>query len=187
MSEGTNPVDGGPDAESIKAWQESISRKAKELGWKETLFSEWHWDLKNTEKTAQDLICDGITPEQFENYRDSIVWELEPGPGDTVLNIGCGLGRVEKFLAPVVKAAHAVDFSSAMVERGRERLRHLANVHFHVNDGTSLSMIASATIDLAFSELVFQHIPAEIAAAYVAEAIMESEVPSLTWKWTLAR
>ena len=42
--------------------------------------------------------------------------------GETVLNIGCGVGRVERYLAPRVGELWAVDVSGEMIRRARERL-----------------------------------------------------------------
>jgi SAM-dependent methyltransferase len=44
-------------------------------------------------------------------------------PADTILELGCGTGRVTVALAPRVALLHGVDLSPAMVERCRTRLR----------------------------------------------------------------
>ena len=47
---------------------------------------------------------------------------------DRVLDIGCGIGRIEKYLAPRVGEMCAVDVSGRMIARARERLAGLPNV-----------------------------------------------------------
>lgn len=42
-----------------------------------------------------------------------------------VLEIGCGIGRMTRWLAEMFGEIHAVDVSGEMVQQGQERLRHL--------------------------------------------------------------
>src|SRR5262245_36476007 len=44
-------------------------------------------------------------------------------PGATVLELGCGTGRVSAPLARTVRFLHGVDLSPAMISRCRARLR----------------------------------------------------------------
>ena len=136
--------------------------------WKEKVTAFWHWDLKNDTKDVYDRICDGFTKERFENSRESIVYSLCPQESDICLNIGCGIGRVEKYLHPKVKEIHSVDFSPQMIELAENRIKS-PNVEFYLNDGESLRMFDNDFFDIAFAELLFQHIPPEIVKKYVAE------------------
>ncbi len=56
-------------------------------------------------KNAHDAILTGATPERFEETgrRDADLLARHLRSGDVVLNIGCGVGRVEKYLAPQVR------------------------------------------------------------------------------------
>jgi hypothetical protein len=46
-------------------------------------------------------------------------------PDAAVLDVGCGIGRLERFLAPQVGAITAIDVSAAMIEEARRRCRDL--------------------------------------------------------------
>jgi len=125
------------------------------------------------EKDAVDAIFTGATPEVFESSGESDAARLRPlvGPGARVLNIGCGIGRVERYLAPSVGELWGVDISGEMIARARKRLAGLPNVHLReVAVGEFLSSFESGTFDLVFSFLVLQHMEREDAFRYLEEA-----------------
>lgn len=84
--------------------------------------------------------------------------EIEPAPDETVLDIGCGVGRLLKALTPRVRATVGIDVSSEMVARARQNLAGLP-VTLHHGDGTSLQPVPDASVDGVVSLVVFQHIP----------------------------
>ena len=89
----------------------------------------------------------------------------------TMLEIGCGLGRMTRYLAGVFGEVHGVDVSGEMIRRARERLRSAANVRLYENNGRDLSMFPDAMFDFAFSFIVFQHIPSkDVVLSYIREA-----------------
>lgn len=91
-------------------------------------------------------------------------------PTAAALEIGCGVGRLLRPLAPRVRRAIGVDISAAMVEQGRRRLADLPNVEFQVTTGR-FDAIADASLDLVYSFAVFQHVPSKrTVATYIAEA-----------------
>lgn len=141
---------------------------AKKKGWKQTVLDYYRWELDD-DRSVYNKICGGLTEEEFNAHGTSIVWHINPKNTDTCLNMGCGIGRVEKFLHSKVKEIHSVDISKAMIDLAKERGKDFPNVHFYVNDGQSLQMFDDNFFDIAFAELVFQHIPADVVKAYVAE------------------
>ncbi len=88
----------------------------------------------------------------------------------TVLDIGCGIGRMDRHIAPRVKKLIGIDVSGEMVRRARERLRGLGNVEFVEGDGRSLAPLASASVDVVFSHICFQHMPKSVMREYCREA-----------------
>ncbi len=81
----------------------------------------------------------------------------------SMLEIGCGAGRMTGPLADVFGEVHAVDVSGEMLRIARERLVAKPNVHLHQIDGRTLTPLGDRRFDLVFSTIVFQHIP-ELAA-----------------------
>lgn len=76
-----------------------------------------------------------------------------------LLEIGCGIGRMTKYLAEAFGEVHATDVSSEMIRQARQRLANVANVHLHETNGLDLAALPSDYFDLVFSFIVFQHIP----------------------------
>lgn len=76
----------------------------------------------------------------------------------SMLEIGCGNGRMTEFLAGLFKRVYAVDISPRMIELGKLRLSHLKNIDFFVGDGFHY-VISDNIVDLVFSYITFQHFP----------------------------
>ena len=88
-----------------------------------------------------------------------------------VLNIGCGIGRVEKHLAPHVVELWGVDISGEMISQAKHRLAQFPNVHLRELDlGEFLSGFGTGSFDLVFSLLVLQHMDREDAFLYLQDA-----------------
>ncbi len=107
------------------------------------------------EEVLTDMIniCQGKDPKQM-----------------TVLEIGCGVGRVTRALAEVFGTVHGVDVSGEMVRQATEANRAIENAHFWQNNGTDLQVLGNMEVDFAFSSIVFQHIPSrEVIQKYVCE------------------
>lgn len=91
-------------------------------------------------------------------------------PGDEIVEIGCGVGRVTRALAERGGSVRAIDVSPAMLERARGLNPDLANVRWLLGDGRSLVEVESASADACFSYVVFQHLPdPEMTLGYVRE------------------
>jgi SAM-dependent methyltransferase len=122
---------------------------------------------------ARDAILTGATAESFERTGESdasILRRYLRGQ-DVVLNIGCGVGRVERYLAPHVAELWAIDVSGEMIRRARARLEGLANVRLReVGNDEFLRAFDSDRFDLVFSFLVLQHLEKEDALLYMREA-----------------
>jgi SAM-dependent methyltransferase len=96
--------------------------------------------------------------------------DAELRPGDVVLDIGCGVGRLTRVIAETAAHVHAIDVSAEMLQQARELNAHLTNVTWHHGDGTTLHPVADASVDAVVSHVVFQHIPdPAITLGYVRE------------------
>ena len=88
----------------------------------------------------------------------------------TVLEIGCGAGRVTRALAQVFGRVYGVDISGEMVRQARMALADLPHVSILQNNGIDLDVLGNTRFDFAFSSIVFQHVPSrEVIESYVRE------------------
>lgn len=87
-----------------------------------------------------------------------------------VLEIGCGLARVGRELAPHVGEWHGADISSGMLARARERLGGLTNVQLHELSDVSLARFANSSFDFVYATTVLMHLDKEDLYQYVLEA-----------------
>lgn len=74
-------------------------------------------------------------------------------PDWTVADLGCGLGNVAQYLAPVVKKVIAVDREPAMLDAAKKRLASFNNIDFHQGEITDIP-IKDQQVDAAIVFLV---------------------------------
>ena len=91
-------------------------------------------------------------------------------PAQDVVDLGCGIGRMDRHVAPRVGSLVGVDVSGEMVRRATERLRGLANVRFVEVDGWSFRPLEDGCAGLVFSHIVLQHTPRPVTLAYLRDA-----------------
>ena len=96
---------------------------------------------------------------------------LLPSGGGSVLEIGCGIGRILQHLAPHCTELHGIDISAEMIEQARRRLGYLPNIHVHVGNGYDLAPLDDESMDAVFSHVVFQHMPRTTAYNYFVETM----------------
>jgi len=94
---------------------------------------------------------------------------LAVGPDDDVLELGCGIGRIGRELAPRCRSWTGVDISENMIGFASQRLSDLPNVTFHQLHRTSLDMLEDNSIDKAYSIAVFCHMDKEDLYLYLQE------------------
>jgi SAM-dependent methyltransferase len=142
--------------------------------------SERYWDEKARENALfyVDNEIDYSDPDTDAFWRrgDEVVDRMlelggiELDPGETVLDIGCGVGRLTRALAGRVRHVYGLDVSREMLELARKHNPDLANAEWLHGDGAGLGVVGDASVDGCFSHVVFQHIPdPEITLNYVRE------------------
>ncbi len=136
------------------------------------------WDARARQDALFAIACDAGKDEavfQATGRRDAAML-LEGLDGllptrESVLEIGCGIGRVLEPLATEFRHVYGVDVSGEMVRQGRKRLIHLPQAHFVEVDGTGCLPFAGATFDCCFSLITFHHIPYKsVVGRYIGEA-----------------
>jgi len=123
------------------------------------------------ESEAMNQILNVSDPETFEAAGRYDAERLSPfiKPADTVLDLGCGIGRVTRYVAPLCREIWAVDVSETMLRFARERLAELPNVRFLVGRGISLPELETGSIDFVYSLLTLQHVEREHAFKLLRE------------------
>jgi len=144
-----------------KDWDELAAFNAEwaVLSEPETRFG--HWDTERFFATGD---------EQIEKTM-RVATELGlPKARRSVLDFGCGVGRLSRALGREFERYVGVDISSGMIARARELSGGEGNRSFVVNEAPDLSRFESGQFDMVVSFLVLQHISdRDQIRAYLAE------------------
>lgn len=149
------------------------------MDWKKVMVQ--FWDERARDNAAHFIATDVISYNQhdidafFASGEEQVrrcLTEIEytPGKDTTMLEIGCGIGRMTRAFASRFGTVYGIDISPEMINRGRRYLADCPNVYLSVSSGTNLSQFADSSIDFCFSYIVFQHIPdPAITLGYIYE------------------
>jgi SAM-dependent methyltransferase len=124
-----------------------------------------------TDWSDEEFFASGEQTVAEEILTDSLnIFQGKDPKAVSVIEIGCGAGRVTRALANLFGEVHAVDVSGEMVSRARAALAGHPHAHVYQNNGYDLSVVPLGKFDFAFSHIVFQHIPSyEVIENYVRE------------------
>ena len=113
----------------------------------------------------------------LETYRESgettandIAREVNLQPSDRVLEIGCGTGRVGRWLAERCATWTGTDVSRRMIDYAKEAVAGCRNVSFVLLNGYDLSGVDDESQHVIYSSAVFCHLDEWDRYRYVKEA-----------------
>jgi ubiquinone/menaquinone biosynthesis C-methylase UbiE len=89
---------------------------------------------------------------------------------DVVLEIGCGIGRVGKLVAPLCQKWIGCDVASNMLSLAAERLRDLPSVELKEISGYDLKGVGDDSVDVVYCTVVFMHLEPWDRYNYILEA-----------------
>jgi SAM-dependent methyltransferase len=109
--------------------------------------------------------------EDYDRLVGSVLNKFNFAPdGKTMIEVGCGAGRMTRSFARRFGQVVAVDISSEMQERAKQFLAEFRNIQWVLADGATLNGVDSASSDFVFSYLVLQHLPSpDLAHALLRE------------------
>lgn len=97
-------------------------------------------------------------------------FNLPNGQSDSLLEIGCGIGRMTQSFSSMYSRVFAVDISSVMLAKAKNALAGCPNVELRKVSGDGKLPFKEASFSAVFSYIVLQHIPSqEVQQKYIAE------------------
>lgn len=134
------------------------------------------WDGQAGTEDAAKVAVAGYTDEaEFARQADATLGLLDETvgvrPTDVILEIGCGVGRVGRVLAPRCREWVGADVSEKMLGFARRRLADLPNVRTVAVSGYDLAPVPDASIDVVYCTVVFMHLDEWERYCYVREAV----------------
>ncbi|MGE0606570.1 MAG: class I SAM-dependent methyltransferase [Pirellulales bacterium] len=122
------------------------------------------WSMPTFEQARDERVTVPPSPELYtDEYQDQILREvlgdIKLAPGQTILDYGCGVGRMTRALLRRGVIVVAADVSPAMLDYCRQYCVGLDGLRTVQTDGWGCPEIDDASIDGAVSFYCFQHMP----------------------------
>ena len=120
-------------------------------------------------------MSDGIENDQVmwdSGLRDFnlILGNYNVGENDTVVEIGCGVGRLINAAAQKFKHVIGVDVSDAAIKKAKELLAANKDINLFVGSGVDLNPLETKSIDLVYSFAAITSVPTDVIAHYIVES-----------------
>ncbi|MCP4539246.1 MAG: class I SAM-dependent methyltransferase [Chloroflexi bacterium] len=166
----------------------TVSKFFREGWWRRPLFAYRLWRAENyrwknmkdvweyvgkDRNVAYMMMSSSKNEEQVQNTGQRIAQALKQGldiePNHQVLEIGCGVARIGRELAPHCGDWWGCDISSSIIRVARQRTAHLKNVHFQTLNDSSLQEFDNNTFDRTYCHAVFMHLPQIDVFSYIRE------------------
>ncbi|MFL6567586.1 MAG: class I SAM-dependent methyltransferase [Chthoniobacterales bacterium] len=130
--------------------------------------------LSETERSAKMHVGGFEDEETFEREgirtKEHLLSSVGIHPDDVVIEIGCGVGRVGKQLAPLCRQWIGCDVSPNMVALAAKRLAQFPIVEVHEISGFDLQPLPNESADVVYCTVVFMHLDEWDRYNYVVEA-----------------
>lgn len=129
------------------------------------------WDTKASESTDFQATGRGLMdPTGFLYTVAEVVRLLDLKQGQTLADIGCGVGLIALSLAPWLTRIHGVDISPALIVRAQGNLGGVDNVSLQVGNLTDLPL-DDAYVDKLLAYSVLQYLGTEDAVSVAFQEV----------------
>jgi SAM-dependent methyltransferase len=133
------------------------------------------WSALSTTEDQAKLHVIGVTDEDaLQATGEETLRFLRESVGirrdDVVLEIGCGIGRVGRVVAPLCQKWIGCDVASNMLSLAAERLKDLPEVELKEISGYGLNGVTNASVDVVYCTVVFMHLEPWDRYNYILEA-----------------
>jgi SAM-dependent methyltransferase len=119
------------------------------------------WSVLQSEEASVALYSLG-SPTLLERATREIIAQLEQwkviGLDKTVLDLGCGIGRIAAELGPRSRAVHGIDVSREMINIALKRCEPFANVHLLKSSGHDLRDFVDQSFDTVVAVDTFPYL-----------------------------
>jgi len=130
------------------------------------VFGPARWDgISKTREFGQ--ICAGYNKEKdFWDFEETV-----PNLSTNMifLDLGCGPGRMARFVAPKVKVYYGIDIHSELIGIAKEHYKNYSNVFFAKSNGHDIDIFVEEYFDYVYERLLFIHIPKNIIIEYLVD------------------
>jgi ubiquinone/menaquinone biosynthesis C-methylase UbiE len=130
----------------------------------------WSQDVDNAKRAVAGYVDEDEFKMTGQSTADTLREALQINSQDIVLEIGCGVGRIGEFLAPICKKWIGTDISAEMVRHTKERLAKFSNIEAYELEGCDLRAFADQSLDKIYCSTVFMHLDEWDRYRYVREA-----------------
>ena len=89
----------------------------------------------------------------------------------SVLDFGCGVGRLSRALAEHFQTVVGLDVADSMIRRAQLLNSDVPRCRFRTNRPPHLKVFADGQFDVVYSRLVLQHIPPRLLKRYIPELV----------------
>lgn len=132
-------------------------------------------DLATDFDAAQHYVAGHNDTKEFERSaevtRQILNDTVKINEDDVFLEIGCGIGRVGKALAPHIKHWIGSDISSGMIKQASDYLEGTENKSLHILEDCSLKQFANESVDVVYCTVVFMHLLEWDRYKYIKESM----------------
>lgn len=133
------------------------------------------WDtVSQSLDAARISVCGTADAAEWHRSGEATALDVQTetaiGPTDTVLEIGCGAGRVGRHLAPRCGTWIGADVSQHMLRYAADSLKDLVNAQFFRLNGFDLTGVDARSLDVVYCTGVFMHLDEWERYRYIADA-----------------